>query len=38
MGRPSTLRMTAEVTQGALTRVRIAGSAVRIGEGHLRLP
>jgi trans-2,3-dihydro-3-hydroxyanthranilate isomerase len=38
MGRPSTLRLTAEVTQGALTRVRIAGSAVRIGEGHLRLP
>jgi trans-2,3-dihydro-3-hydroxyanthranilate isomerase len=38
MGRPSTLRLTAEVAQGALTRVRIAGSAVRIGEGRLRLP
>ena len=38
MGRPSTLRLTAEVAQGALTRVRIAGSAGRIGEGRLRVP
>ncbi len=38
MGRPSTLHLTAKVADGALTAVRIAGSAVRIGEGHLRLP
>lgn len=38
MGRPSVLRLTIEMTRGALTRVRIAGSAVRIGEGRLRLP
>lgn len=38
MGRPSLLRLTAEMADGALARVRIAGSAVRIGEGHLRLP
>lgn len=38
MGRPSTLHLTAEVADGALTRVRIAGSAVRIGEGQMRLP
>ncbi len=38
MGRPSTLFLTAEVASGALACVRIAGSAVRIGEGHLRLP
>ena len=38
MGRPSVLRLTIEAASGALTRVRIAGSAVRIGEGRLRLP
>jgi trans-2,3-dihydro-3-hydroxyanthranilate isomerase len=38
MGRPSTLHLTAEFADGALTRVRIAGSAVRIGEGQMRLP
>jgi trans-2,3-dihydro-3-hydroxyanthranilate isomerase len=38
MGRPSTLHLTAEVTGGALTRVRIAGSAVRIGAGQIRVP
>ncbi|VDC32954.1 PhzF family phenazine biosynthesis protein [Pseudogemmobacter humi] len=38
MGRPSTLRLTIEAAGGALTAVRIAGSAVRIGEGRLRLP
>lgn len=38
MGRPSALRLTIEAASGALARVRIAGSAVRIGEGRLRLP
>ena len=38
MGRPSTLRLTIEAAGGALTRVRIAGSAVRIGEGRLTPP
>ena len=38
MGHPSVLRLTIEMARGALTRVRIAGSAVRIGEGRLRLP
>lgn len=38
MGRPSLLRLTVEAAGGTLTRVRIAGSAVRIGEGRLRLP
>ncbi len=38
MGRASTLRLTIETAAGVLTRVRIAGSAVRIGQGHLRLP
>ena len=38
MGRPSTLRLTIEAARGTLTAVRIAGSAVRIGEGRLRLP
>ena len=38
MGRPSDLRLTVEVADGALVAVRIAGTAVRIGEGRLRLP
>ncbi len=38
MGRPSTLGLTIEAAGGALTRVRIAGSAVRIGEGRLTPP
>ena len=38
MGRPSTLWLTIEAAGGALTRVRIAGSAVRIGEGRLTPP
>ena len=38
MGRPSVLRLTIEAAGGALTAVRIAGSAVRIGEGRLTLP
>ena len=38
MGRPSVLRLTIEAAGGALTAVRIAGSAVRIGEGRLTPP
>jgi trans-2,3-dihydro-3-hydroxyanthranilate isomerase len=38
MGRPSLLRLSIDVTQGALQAVRIAGSAVRIGQGQVRRP
>jgi trans-2,3-dihydro-3-hydroxyanthranilate isomerase len=38
MGRPSTLGLTIEAAGSALTRVRIAGSAVRIGDGRLTPP
>ena len=38
MGRPSDLRLSVDVSGGRLQAVRIAGSAVRIGEGRLRLP
>lgn len=38
MGRPSTILLTAEVSGGRLTRVRIAGSAVPVSEGRLRPP
>jgi trans-2,3-dihydro-3-hydroxyanthranilate isomerase len=38
MGRPSALHLTIEATGDALTAVRIAGSAVRIGEGRLTPP
>lgn len=38
MGRPSLLRLTIEAMGDALTAVRIAGSAVRIGEGRLTSP
>jgi trans-2,3-dihydro-3-hydroxyanthranilate isomerase len=38
MGRPATLHLTVEVRQGALALVKVAGSAVRIGHGKLRLP
>jgi trans-2,3-dihydro-3-hydroxyanthranilate isomerase len=38
MGRPSTLRLTIEAAGGRADPVRIAGSAVRIGEGRIRLP
>ena len=38
MGRPSDLRLTIDVAKDQLQAVRIAGSAVRIGQGQLRLP
>ncbi|WP_103259008.1 PhzF family phenazine biosynthesis protein [Tabrizicola aquatica] len=38
MGRPSEIGLTVRVTDGRLTEVRISGSAVRIGEGRIRVP
>lgn len=38
MGRPSVIGLTAVVTDGALAEVRIAGSAVPVGEGKVRAP
>ncbi|SNS24059.1 PhzF family phenazine biosynthesis protein [Tropicimonas sediminicola] len=38
MGRPSRIELETTVETGRLTRVRIGGSAVRIGEGRIRPP
>jgi trans-2,3-dihydro-3-hydroxyanthranilate isomerase len=38
MGRPSHLTVSAEKTGGAVTAVRVAGQAVLVSEGTLRLP
>jgi trans-2,3-dihydro-3-hydroxyanthranilate isomerase len=38
MGRPSALRLSMDVVQGNLTAVRVAGSAVKIAEGTIRIP
>lgn len=38
MGRPSQIGLAAVVTAGRLTEVRIAGSAVAVGEGRIRVP
>ena len=38
MGRPSALRLTIEAENGALSRIRIAGSAVPVGTGRIRRP
>ena len=38
MGRPSQIRVTAVVTGGALSAVRVAGSAVPIARGEIALP
>jgi len=38
MGRPSALRLSVEVTGGTLTAIRVAGSAVKIAEGEIRIP
>ena len=37
MGRPSRLEVSATKTGGAVTAVRVAGRAVLVGEGTLRL-
>ena len=38
MGRPSTIQVEADVQAGAITAVRVGGSAVMVSEGVLRLP
>lgn len=38
MGRPSRLRLTAVVADGALVAARVAGQAVRVAEGRIRVP
>jgi len=38
MGRPSKLSLSIDVTAGALTRVRVAGSAAPVAQGRIRIP
>ncbi len=38
MGRPSALGLTVETAQGAIAAVRVAGAAVPVAEGRIRLP
>lgn len=38
MGRPSQIRLTAVVEQGRLTQARVAGRAVHIASGQIRIP
>ncbi|WP_284263246.1 PhzF family phenazine biosynthesis protein [Roseicyclus amphidinii] len=38
MGRPSDIRLTAQVTDGSLATIRIAGRAVKIAQGTIRIP
>ena len=38
MGRPSDLRLTVEVAEGALRRIRVAGHAVPVASGAIRAP
>jgi len=38
MGRPSEIGLTAVIASGKLVEVRIAGSAVQVGEGRIRVP
>ncbi|MFW5881436.1 MAG: PhzF family phenazine biosynthesis protein [Roseicyclus sp.] len=38
MGRPSELRLTVEVAEGAIAAIRVAGRAVKVAEGRIRLP
>jgi trans-2,3-dihydro-3-hydroxyanthranilate isomerase len=38
MGRPSALRLSADVTSGAITAIRVAGGAVKVAEGTIRIP
>lgn len=38
MGRPSALRLSADVAGGAITAIRVAGSAVKVAEGTIRIP
>jgi trans-2,3-dihydro-3-hydroxyanthranilate isomerase len=38
MGRPSLLELSADLRDGAVTAVRVGGSAVLVSEGTLRVP
>lgn len=38
MGRPSVLRLAIDVSDGAITACRVAGQAVKIAEGTIRVP
>ncbi|WP_224814017.1 PhzF family phenazine biosynthesis protein [Hasllibacter sp. MH4015] len=38
MGRPSALRLTIDTRDGALTAIRVAGRAVKIAQGQIRIP
>jgi len=38
MGRPSALRLSVDVADGALTAIRVAGSAVPVASGQIRIP
>jgi trans-2,3-dihydro-3-hydroxyanthranilate isomerase len=38
MGRPSDLRLTVDVRGGAIAAIRVAGRAVKIAEGRIRMP
>ncbi|MBF9046261.1 PhzF family phenazine biosynthesis isomerase [Rhodobacterales bacterium LSUCC0031] len=38
MGRPSTLRLSADVRNGMLCAIRVAGQAVQIAQGRIRTP
>lgn len=38
MGRPSALRLTIDTDAGAITAIRVAGQAVKIAQGQIRVP
>jgi trans-2,3-dihydro-3-hydroxyanthranilate isomerase len=38
MGRPSSLRLSVDVVEGSLAAMRVAGSAVKIADGTIRIP
>jgi trans-2,3-dihydro-3-hydroxyanthranilate isomerase len=38
MGRPSTLYLEADTSAGAVTAIRVGGSAVLVGEGWMEIP
>jgi trans-2,3-dihydro-3-hydroxyanthranilate isomerase len=38
MGRPSDLRLSIDVAEGAITAIRVAGQAVKVAEGRIRIP
>ena len=38
MGRPATLRLSIDCAMGAISAIRVAGSAVKIAQGQIRIP